>query len=409
MISQPLHSLTMRFNRPTRSISVVIALAVLGSSLILFGCSKQQEHQQLPSPALLILPANYQGTAKGEVLDRIYRTGQSKPEILLGQNIGCAVNDRLELKQAIESVAQLNRERKYPAIIGVDYGWGEMDLKGIRNCNRLLIEHWSRGGLVTINFDPGNPLTGKPDPNDITPVDLSRVCESGTAENIYFSRQLKLVAAGFKELQDAGVVVLWRPIHEPNGGWFWWCSHDPNTNRWTTPEEYRRLWHYIHREMTQTYGLNNLLWVYSPAAMAYSAIRPTEMYYPGDEYVDIIGIDLYTDSFSQDTMDAEQGFSRLRKFKKPLAICEIGSHLHDGQFDTVRCLDAVLKYCPDAKYMLFWHSWGSDLNRSRVAIVDCQNPVQLMNDPRVILVSSDTSAPTTLYPLESTPVTTEVE
>lgn len=399
----------MRFHQPVHSFSVVIVSTVFLPLLIICGCNKQPAHQQLPAPRLLILPTNYEGTAKGEVLNRIHRIGRSKSEILLGQNIGCAINDRLELKEAIESVAQLNRGHKYPAIIGVDYGWGEMDLKGIRDCNRLLIEHWSRGGLITINFDPGNPLTGTPDPTDNTTVDLSRVCESGTPENIYFSRQIKIVAAGFKELQDAGVVVLWRPIHEPNGGWFWWCSHNPNTNQWTTPEDYRRLWHYIHREMTQTYGLNNLLWVYSPAAMAYPAIRPTDMYYPGDEYVDIIGIDLYTDSFSQNTMDAEQGFSRLRKFKKPLAICEIGSHLHDGQFDTVRSLDAVLKYCPDAKYMLFWHSWGSGLDRSRVAIVDCLNPVQLMNDTRVILVPSNHFTPAYSYPLESLPTTTAVE
>ncbi|MBM3967343.1 MAG: hypothetical protein FJ308_20105 [Planctomycetes bacterium] len=365
------------------------AIFLLLVAAIMFGCSAESVPTAESGVQKLVVPVHYRGSPKGEVLARLCAIGSERSEILLGQNIGCTSDDTVELRDALKSVSILNRDGSYPAVVGIDYGWGDKDRESIRAANRLLIAHWKRGGLITINFDPGNPLTGIPDPNDITPIDVYRLCEAGTEENISFSRQLETVADGLQELQRAGVVVLWRPIHEPNGGWFWWCSHDPDSNRWTSPKEYRMLWKYIHRELTKTYGLDNLLWVYSPAAMTDASIRPTDWYYPGDDFVDVIGIDLYTDHLDRSHVDARGGYSRLRKYGKPMAICEIGGRTHDGRMDTMACLDAVLECCPDAKYMLFWHSWGPASDRSRVAIQDCRNPTKLMNDPRVLLVRDD--------------------
>ena len=369
-----------------QSAKKAVALIVLFAAAIMFGCSAEMDSSSETSFRKLVVPVQYRGSPRGEVIKRLCATGSERSEILLGQNIGCTSDGTVALRDSLKAVSSLNRDGSYPAVIGIDYGWGEMDRESIRAANRLLIAHWQRGGLITINFDPGNPLTGIPDPNDITPIDVYRLCEPGTEENDNFARQLETVAEGLQELQRAGVVVLWRPIHEPNGGWFWWCSHDPDSNRWTSPKEYRFLWKYIHRELTKTHGLDNLLWVYSPAAMVDSSIRPTDWYYPGDDYVDVIGIDLYTDQLDRAHIDARGGYSRLRKFEKPMALCEIGGRKHDGSMDTHACLEAVLECCPDAKYMLFWHSWGPAGNRSRVAIPDCRNPKKIMNDPRALLV-----------------------
>ncbi|MBN8602001.1 MAG: hypothetical protein J0M26_13290 [Planctomycetes bacterium] len=333
------------------------------------------------------VPVKYSGTEKGTVLQRLMNVGLQRSEIILGQNIGATCNSIADLEREIEKLEELSDDRKRPMLIGIDYGWGDMNADEIRKANKILIDHWNRGGLITINFDPGNPVTGKPDPNDTTRVDLRRVTLPGTEENRHFSRQLRIVATGLRELQRHGVVVLWRPIHEPNGGWFWWCSHDESTDEWTSPEHYRLFWEYIHRELTVGYGLNNLVWVYSPASMAYSAIRPTDMYYPGDDYVDMIGIDLYTDSFTRESFNAQNGFTSLRKFNKPLAISEMGSHRLDGSFNAHHALDAIFDYCPDAKYVLFWHSWNDGPKRLPMALVDCIDADKVMNDPRALTLS----------------------
>ena len=372
--------------------------ALLGLAIVFVGCHRSDMNDSNASVTSISIPHQYSGTPKGEVLQRLQRVGTERPEMILGQNIGCTCNSIAELENAIIEMRNLTDSKRIPQMIGIDYGWGDMNADDIRNANRILIDHWKRGGLITINFDPGNPTTGKPDPNDVTPFDLRRITLPGTAENLHFNRQLRIVAEGLGQLQRAGVTVLWRPIHEPNGGWFWWCSHDEATKTWTPPEHYKTLWQYIHHELTVGYGLNNLIWVYSPASMANEWIRPTDLYYPGDKFVDIIGVDLYTDSFTPDSFDAQKGFTALRKFGKPLAICEFGSHRLDGTFDAHLGFEAALRLCPDAKYILFWHSWNDGSKRIPMAIVDSLNGNKLLADPRALTLTPNEFA----TPREST-------
>jgi|694.fasta_scaffold00268_27 hypothetical protein len=374
-----------------RSNLVVLAplLLILASGCYHAAPSSATTTSTLPEK---LAQVDFSSSPKTIVLQRIMQVGQSGPEMILGQNIGCASNPTNELKLELMKLESLSPDCKRPLLIGLDYGWGDMDPEAIREANKILIDHWLRGGLVTLNFDPGNPRTLKPDPTDNSPVDLRRVILPGTPENREFSYQLRIVAQGLKELQRAGVVVLWRPFHEPNGGWFWWCAHDQATGTWTTPEHYRLLWEYTYRELTQGYRLNNLIWVYSPASMNSSEMKPTDMYYPGDDCVDLIGVDLYTDSFSLETFDAQNGFNRLRKFKKPLAICELGSRRLDGSFNAHQAFEAILEYCPDAKYVLFWHSWNEGGKRIPMALIDCLDAKQLLADSRALTLAPSTDS-----------------
>ena len=77
-------------------------------------------------------------------------------------------------------------------------------------------------------------------------------------------------------LRDAGVPVLWRPLHEAAGGWFWWGA--------SGADAYLQLYKLMYERLTNVHGLNNLIWVWNGQDAAW---------YPGDEYVDIIGEDIY--------------------------------------------------------------------------------------------------------------------
>lgn len=87
------------------------------------------------------------------------------------------------------------------------------------------------------------------------------------------------VARELLKLRDAGVPVLWRPLHELNGDWFWWgkCG----------PEAFQRLWKLLYTRYTETFGLNNLIWVFGYTS------QPDAAWYPGDAYIDIAGADNY--------------------------------------------------------------------------------------------------------------------
>ena len=84
------------------------------------------------------------------------------------------------------------------------------------------------------------------------------------------------IAKQLKRLSDADVPVLFRPLHEASGGWFWWGADGS--------EAYKKLWQAIYNKLTNEYKLDNIIWVWNGQAANW---------YPGDEYVDIIGEDIY--------------------------------------------------------------------------------------------------------------------
>jgi len=88
---------------------------------------------------------------------------------------------------------------------------------------------------------------------------------------------IQAVAAQLKRLEEAGVPVLWRPLHEASGGWFWWGADGPDA--------FKQLWIYLYKTLTEVYRCNNLIWVCT-------CLDPE--WYPGDAYVDILGDDIYT-------------------------------------------------------------------------------------------------------------------
>ncbi|MBY0424798.1 MAG: hypothetical protein K2Q22_04100, partial [Cytophagales bacterium] len=93
-------------------------------------------------------------------------------------------------------------------------------------------------------------------------------------------RDIDIVAAELKKLQAANVPVLWRPLHEASGGWFWWGA------RGATP--CKQLWRLMYDRLVNYHGLNNLIWVWN--SYGYEHGNPSD-WYPGDNYVDIIAYD----------------------------------------------------------------------------------------------------------------------
>ncbi|BDI33778.1 mannan endo-1,4-beta-mannosidase [Capsulimonas corticalis] len=121
-------------------------------------------------------------------------------------------------------------------------------------------------------------------------------------------RDIDTIAIQLKKMQAAGVPVLWRPLHEAEGGWFWWGSKGP--------EPFKKLWRLMYDRLTNHNNLHTLIWVYS------SGTDPK--WYPGDKYVDIVGVDQYP----SDLRDTETGVWKnlLAQYagRKPIALTEFG-------------------------------------------------------------------------------------
>ena len=99
-------------------------------------------------------------------------------------------------------------------------------------------------------------------------------------------RDIDHIAVELRKLAEAGIPVLWRPLHEADGGWFWWGAKGP--------EPCRKLWALMHDRLVRHHRLDNLIWVWN---------SPKAEWYPGDDTVDIVTIDAYP-SDRTDTLSA---------------------------------------------------------------------------------------------------------
>lgn len=119
---------------------------------------------------------------------------------------------------------------------------------------------------------------------------------------------IDMVAAEMRKLADRDIPILWRPLHESEGRWFWWGVKGP--------KPFIQLWRLVYDRFTRVYGLHNLLWVYTGTG--------NREWYPGDDVVDVVGIDAYPtdvrDPLSGSWDDAQATFGG----KKLVALAEFG-------------------------------------------------------------------------------------
>ena len=113
-----------------------------------------------------------------------------------------------------------------------------------------------------------------------TTFSISKALEEGTWENKVIMADIELIAGELKKLKDADVPVLWRPLHEAEGAWFWWGAEGA--------EPCKKLYRLLYDKLTNEYGLDNLIWIWTGSTSPEAA-----EWYPGDDVVDIIGCDKY--------------------------------------------------------------------------------------------------------------------
>jgi len=287
---------------------------------------------------------------------------------------------------------------EWPGIIGLDYEWARSFTPAqLSKANEVLINYAHNGGIVMVTFTPQNPWVN--DETDIVTNPGSGTGPSGTISSLppdaslddlllpekpvhaSWKRKLDRIAGALLELKNAGVVVLFRPMQEMNGVWFWWgiASHR------TDPGPYIRVYRAMHDYFTKDKGLDNLIWVYSPTStygndtVTNYVFRAVDWAYPGDNYVDIIAGTNYADDMSI------SDYGAYIKKGKPLGIAEYGPnsegpYLKSGTWDLSRIIERIKNDYPRIAFWVCWHSypWSS------WSMVSNLNADILLADPFVI-------------------------
>ncbi len=171
---------------------------------------------------------------------------------------------------------------------------------------------WAKdtGGIVTHTFHWFSPVGGRDKSFYArnTDFDAEKIFINDTPERTAFYHDMDIIAEELKKFQDASIPVLWRPFHEADGDWFWWGSKGPVTAS--------KLYVLMYDYYTNVHHLNNLLWVWN---------CPVKEAYPGDEYVDIVSMDIYLKEYEKtDYKEQYEKLIRTTSVNKVAALAEVG-------------------------------------------------------------------------------------
>jgi mannan endo-1,4-beta-mannosidase len=170
---------------------------------------------------------------------------------------------------------------KEPALVGIDfmhcnrgYTWYNNDIPIIdartyyeRNGIPAMCWHWRDPSRKTEEFYSNK-----------TSFDVTKIFDTISVEYKAMISDIDYISGQLKKLQALNVPVIWRPLHEAAGGWFWWGAKGA--------EPCKKLYQVMYDRMVNYNGVRNLIWVWTR--------EPNDdAWYPGDEYVDIVGRDIY--------------------------------------------------------------------------------------------------------------------
>lgn len=218
---------------------------------------------------------------------------------------------------------------KHPAIVGLDL----MDYSPSRvehGATSDVVEQaiaWSQqmGGILTLSWHwnaPAELVDSETWPwwkgfyAEATTFDFATAMyDLQSQEHELILRDIDAIAVELQRLEDAQVPVLWRPIHEASGGWFWWGDWGP--------EPYLALWRLLYDRLVNYHGLHHLIWVWNGQAPEW---------YPGDVYVDIVSEDIYDAALDYDPQ--QQAYLDALSYAgmpKLVALSETGVLLDPGR------------------------------------------------------------------------------
>lgn len=254
----------------------------------------------------------------------------------------------------------------HPAVIGVDFSGLSGLPDAIIEKNKVKLRHiiadtYNRGGVTTVSWHFINPVSpggfywvdtvSKPAVKTIIP---------GGKDHAAYKKILQTVGELVKSVKGndgKSVPMIFRPYHEFDGDWFWWGrSH-------CTADEFVSLWRFTVSYLRDSLQVHNLIYAFSPDCTFNNETEFTERY-PGNEWVDMVGMDDYADFGRYGRYNLDSGYARLKivsdfaeKNKKLAAFTETGlESIPDTTWWTDKLLKTLQRGDLRLCYVLVWRN-----------------------------------------------------
>lgn len=309
-----------------------------------------------------------------EVLENVYN---DPDKCIIGQQVDH------EMSMPSDAIAEfVTGTGEEPGILGLDLGvyglfllhYMETEPEKVSQAVCEIVDYASRGGIITLSSHWSNPTKlddyvkgniGTFETNDEFEAAYRELYTDGSETNTVLMKQIAIEADFLAALKDNGVPAIWRPLHEMNGNWFWFCTASEQHR--VSADVFVDFWKYIYNYYTVERGLDNLLWCYAPNT---SSVAPTEpggtlYYYPGDQYVDIVGVDWYTKG-AREIKDSDNYLDLVNTTGKMGAMTEFGpagsvkapsAELQPEYYSTEKLMSELMKLRDEGysfAYLLTW-------------------------------------------------------
>jgi mannan endo-1,4-beta-mannosidase len=264
--------------------------------------------------------------------------------------------DRSDVKSVVGS---------HPAVIGVDFsrftGGSDREVAEYKiKLQKNALDTYKRGGVTTVAWHFNNPVShgGFYWVDSVSQPAVKHLIPGGTAHEEYrkILRSIGHWANNLKTTEGTLVPLIFRPYHEFDGSWFWWGA------RHCTPSEFKTLWRFTVSYLRDSLDVHNFIYAFSPDNLFNSEEQFLERY-PGDEWVDLVGMDNYGD-MGRDGYNIDRAAKKLfivseyaRKKGKLAAFTETGlESIPNPKWWTETLLKVMRKYDMRLCYVLVWRN-----------------------------------------------------
>jgi mannan endo-1,4-beta-mannosidase len=218
---------------------------------------------------------------------------------------------------------------EYPGMWGGDFLYEADSIAARQTMINEAETQWANGSLVTLMWHECPPTMSEPcdwtqvesQAGALSSTQWQQLITNGSALNTAWKNELNIIVPYLQQLKNAGIPVLWRPLHEINDGWSWWGGTADSAALWQITYDY----------LVDTEGLTNLIWVWSVKDSGSTSNLGT--YYPGNQYVNVIALDPWDSSFPT-TAWYQAIQSMAAADGKPTALAEVGTLPTPSQLTT---------------------------------------------------------------------------
>ena len=220
----------------------------------------------------------------------------------------------------------------FPALLSFDLGHIELgderNLDGVpfSRIRQEIFAHYDRGGMITLSWHLDNPLSGgsswvADSLRDVETHTVAAILEGGKKHELFLT-WLDRVADFLNSLETpygVRIPILFRPWHEHTGSWFWWGQQH------CTAEQYKALWQLTVSRLKDK-GVTNALYAYSPGTEPDGDKSRYLERYPGDDIIDLVGLDCYCWAPEADTTQIANYAANLDR--NLATVCAIAKQHH---------------------------------------------------------------------------------